>query len=220
MEARISPMDDLLKGDKFNILKGSGVLSRLWRLTLLELKVGPLRWHSNLEDYIDKCRELYPDENYSNAVGNLGKALAKETITWDVLCKGISILRLNEPSMVLKLQRGGEVKTVKTDIKFTPDGTKCGITLKTLWSNIIKAYPEIGTNWNELCQEYVEKVNANKEDKNDSLRSNLTSKLKTKSITWANFVRGLQVAKFDAITVSLKFKTYTGDKSIELVLTK
>ena len=158
LEARVSPITSVLTDDPKTILRATGILSRLWRLTLGELKLDYVKWINNADDYIARCKKEYKDVDLSNTKGNLGKALARDEVTWDVFCKGLSLLKLKNPRLSLLLKHGDIGKTIVIDIPFTCNEDR-GVLLSKAWKKVKKEFPDKVEDWDKLIGEYGKKQN-------------------------------------------------------------
>lgn len=215
LEARVSPITSVLTDDPKTILRATGILSRLWRLTLGELKLDYVKWINNADDYIARCKKEYKDVDLSNTKGNLGKALARDEVTWDVFCKGLSLLKLKNPRLSLLLKHGDIERTIVIDIPFTCNEDR-GVLLSKAWKKVKKEFPDKAEDWDKLIGEYGKKQKQLGMNLADSLKSNLTNTLKTRSIMWAVFVKGIEVLSFDYIEIKLIFDMTKGSKEITL----
>lgn len=70
------------------------VLSRLFRIILADLKVGPLLWNRLMMRYLNDPRNNIPNnsKDRSSSRGNLSKELRRAKMTWKVFEKGIRFL--------------------------------------------------------------------------------------------------------------------------------
>lgn len=70
------------------------VLSRLFRIILADLKVGPLLWNRLMLRYLNDSRNNIPNnsKDRSSSRGNLSKELRRTIMTWKVFEKGIRFL--------------------------------------------------------------------------------------------------------------------------------
>lgn len=215
LEARKSPITSILTDDPKVILRATGILSRIWRLTLVDLNMNYVKWRNNVDDYIDRCVKEYPNVDLSNTKGNLGKALARDEVTWDVFCKGTSLLKLKKPTLVLTLTLGDVTNEFSLPVPFTCSEDR-GKLLAALWKKIFAAFPEQKEKWEELVMDYSIKQKKLGMNLADSLKSNLTNALKTDSITWVVFTKGIEVLVFDKVVIKLTFKAPRGIKEIVL----
>jgi len=82
----------------------TGVLSRLFRSMLVELRVSPMRFSALLADYVRDKRNKVPDNrrDQSSIMGNLTKELSRPDMTWKVFCKGVRFLQYTRFEICIK----------------------------------------------------------------------------------------------------------------------
>lgn len=214
---RNSPIQDLLKNEIEPILQATSVLSRLWRLTLFDCNINYMRWGSNLDDYVSKCKEIGGKDASSNSKGNLGKALAKDDLSWTVFCKGISILVLKNPKFVVDVALGEKKHSFAIPVPFTAESSRGDLLAKS-WKEVKEEFPDQYGKWDKLITAYGDKQRLYGYNMANSLRSNLTATLKKKDIMWTVFSRGLEVMAFDSITFKLTFEVDNGPKVLKLTV--
>lgn len=85
----------------------SGVLSRLFRLILVELNISPMKFSALLADYVRDKRNRVPDNRHdqSSIKSNLTKELSRPDMTWKVFCKGLKFLQFTKFEICLKCYR-------------------------------------------------------------------------------------------------------------------
>jgi hypothetical protein len=98
----------------------NGVLSRLFRKILWDLKIGPNRFGTLLQDYILNPLNGVPNnkKDQTSARGNLAKEFSKPQMTWKVFMKAMRFLQVWRIEFVVKLHhRGpGEKTTIHSTV--------------------------------------------------------------------------------------------------------
>ena len=98
---------------------GNGVLSRLWRLILLDLRVGPVEFGNMLHEYITNPINGVAGNRKAQIShrGNLTKEFARPQMTWKVFIKGLRFLNILKVRITLELYYSNtRTRTVFTDI--------------------------------------------------------------------------------------------------------
>ena len=74
----------------------NGILARLFRQMLSNLKVDPGKWNSLMYDYVTDPRNAVPmnRKDQTSARGNIAKELFRPQMTWKVFCKGLRLLHI------------------------------------------------------------------------------------------------------------------------------
>lgn len=74
----------------------NGLLSKLFRLFLRDMNIGPSRFGRLMREYINDPRNHVPRnrKDMMSVRGNLGAALSKPQMTWKVFCKGLRFLQI------------------------------------------------------------------------------------------------------------------------------
>ena len=108
-----------------------GILAKLWRVVLFDLKVSDTRFEHLCMNYVANARKNLQDSRVANFFnrGNLRRELAKPTMTWKVLIKGLKVLEFGSMELSVKLtHRSGKVSihsvivdVANADIAYEPD---------------------------------------------------------------------------------------------------
>lgn len=124
-----SAMDKILsdknKGQDSTEASPGGVLARLWRQILFDLRISSLKWHSLIGDYINSLRKkelgnpstqsLDENENRSptniSLRGTLNKEMAGPSLTYKTFLKGLSILGAIKIKMSIEITWANKNKT-------------------------------------------------------------------------------------------------------------
>lgn len=215
MSTETNPVHTLLSGEAGTVMEATGVLSRVWRLTLYDLSIKPMRWDYALDEYCLEAREKLPAKTAANIKGNVGKGLRRDDMSFNILCRGVSILRLTEPKLKISMTENEETKDVFIDVPFTMEENR-GESLMVAWKEITTLYPDKETDWKKLMKAYSANQKKLGKDLRNSLRSNLTSVLKGKQLMWNALHKAIDVCAFDAVTISLEFKLGKNEKSIAI----
>ena len=82
-----------------------GILARLWRIMLDELKVSPNRFESLLTDFITDARRAVPDNRVTLHLtrGNFRRELSNDTMTFKVFVNAMKFLKIAQFKLVLVL---------------------------------------------------------------------------------------------------------------------
>lgn len=86
--------NDILHDPQKGVNTAEGVLARLFRQILYDLRVSPMRWSANMTRYLDDPRNNIPKNSRDRASsrGNLNKALRKPKMTWKVFRQALMFL--------------------------------------------------------------------------------------------------------------------------------
>lgn len=215
MTTETNPVHLLLSGEARVVMEATGILSRIWRLTLTNLAIKPMRWDYALDEYCQEAKDKLPAKAAANIKGNVGKGLRREDMSFNVLCRGVSILKLTEPKLKIKMKEGDVTKEVFIDIPRTMEENRGELLMKG-WKEIVTHFPDKEKNWKKLTKAYSAKQKALGKDLRNSLRSNLTSVLKGKQLMWNALHKAIEVCDFDEVSISLDFKLGKTEKSIAI----
>lgn len=74
----------------------NGVLSRLFRIMLLDLNINAMRWGVLMHSFINDVRNGVPNNkrDQTSIRGNLTKEFARPQMTWKVFCKAMRFLNV------------------------------------------------------------------------------------------------------------------------------
>jgi hypothetical protein len=187
----------MLSSHDKRIKEASGILSRLMRLTWLELAVTPYKWNLLLINYLDKLAEEHSmsQDRVTNERNNLRKGLSDPDMTFEMLTRGMQVLNPKEMFFKVELKYDNEVTVVsKVDmLSEEPDGIGkltrvyrelCG----AMGKDVNNLEPEIDAYLsNSLVREEV------KGRKKGNDKGNLRREIPGDSMTWDVFKKGLRV---------------------------
>ncbi|AXH70761.1 hypothetical protein [Vibrio phage BONAISHI] len=199
----------LMKGDLYQ-LQANCMVAKLWRTILYDLNVSPSIWEERLRDYIEKAEGIIGKTEADRLKGNIPKSLINDHVSFQALCRAVTILRFKRVIFTVHTFRGEEHKHNSIVIPETYDGKSGGLYLKTLWVLITQAYPEVTANWSEYVKTYKERVNKEYGGGAVNLGGNITSTLNKDRITWKNFYDGLMIHGFDKIAIEVTLERSAG----------
>lgn len=107
-------VEDLLESQDKGCSEAQGILSRLFRLMLLDFNVNVFKWNRLMNNYLNDPRNRVPrtPKARSSTRGNLSKELRKPKMTWSNFEKGIKFLNPLKAEFTVKLTwRTGKVTT-------------------------------------------------------------------------------------------------------------
>ena len=82
-----------------------GILSRLWRLVMSDLKISPMKFNELITSYL---RVIHPGDNHvsaNNARGSYNKKLAGKELSWKTFLEGLRIMGAYKVEISLKLTK-------------------------------------------------------------------------------------------------------------------
>ena len=87
-------LNKILNSSDKGVEESSGVLTRLFRQILADMRIGPLAWDSLMNQYLVDPRNGIPDngKDRSTERGNLNKKLRSRAMTWKGFEKGLRFL--------------------------------------------------------------------------------------------------------------------------------
>lgn len=96
----------------------NGILSRLFRQILLDLNIGPARFASLLQDYINDVRNCIPDnrKDRTSSRGNMTKEFSRPQMTWRVFCKALRFLQIKKIEFVIKAHHANGKATLHSTV--------------------------------------------------------------------------------------------------------
>ncbi|QAX96138.1 hypothetical protein [Vibrio phage vB_VmeM-Yong XC32] len=196
----------LMENDVSLISNVNCVLSRLWRLSLYNLDVRAPIWEALFQNYIYDLNMAIGKSKATNLKGNIPKDLAKDKMTWERFCQGLSVFNFEDVRFSMELTENGETKRVSINIPIIHEQNP-GEILRVLWDLIHKEYPEkIGEDWPKLQKAYERKFKEETGKVPEWLKSNLKRALVRDSMMWNMFYRGLMVCAFDNIKMEVALK--------------
>lgn len=179
------------------IREASGILSRLYRLTLLELAITPYKWNLFLINYLDKLAEeqSLSQDRVTNERNNLRKGLSDPDMTFEMLTRGLQVLNPKEMHFTVTLLYPDDVKLNTTiDMQSVEEGGLGKLTVvyrrlcDMLGKDVNRLEPEIDAYLsNTLVREEV------KGRKKGNDKGNLRRELPGDVMTWDVFKKGLRV---------------------------
>lgn len=120
-----APRKDILRmDDKGASLAGNNV-ARLWRLTLMTLRITPDKYNKLMDAYLTNAANGIPQNprDISTEKGNLDKALLDERMTWASMEKGLRMLDLQKADFCLNVTtQTGHTYVVTLPIQTTAGG--------------------------------------------------------------------------------------------------
>lgn len=205
----------LLSAPDKRIREATGLLSRLYRLTLLELSLTPYKWGFLLDKRLDRfANETEATHDMiSNERSNLRKGLNEPDMTYPMFCRGIDILDAISATFYVKMQWFGEegVPTIvqkefviggKRDKPELGDLTYLfRAILESLGKDVENLGPDIDK---YLSNPLVRSEIKGKKRGND--KGNLRRELKVDDITWHVFRKGLLVLQPDITEIGIKLR--------------
>lgn len=83
----------------------NGVLSKLFRMIMIELNVGGMRWGTLMHEFVKDARNGVPDNrrDQTSIRGNLTKEFARPQMTWKVFMKAMRFLQVRNLKITLEI---------------------------------------------------------------------------------------------------------------------
>ncbi len=137
----------------------NGILARLFRKILFNLRVGGKEWSSLMFDYLNDPKNMLPNnrKDQTSIRGNIAKEISRPQMTWKVFCKGLRILQVAEFELKIVItRRNGETSEHGAFVKLGP--TQAEIEVTALPSELegtdfaVKRMIKEPTNENQLSQ--------------------------------------------------------------------
>lgn len=179
------------------IREASGILSRLYRLALLELAITPYKWNLLLINYLDKleAEQSLTQDRITNERNNLRKGLSDNDMTFEMLTRGLTVLNPKEMHFTVTLLYENDVRLVTTIDMTSPEEEGLGkLTVvyrrlcELLGKDVNNLEPEIDAYLsNTLVREEV------KGRKKGNDKGNLRREIPGEAMTWDVFKKGLRV---------------------------
>lgn len=172
-----------------------GILARLWRVILSDLKVSPNRFEILLTDFITAARKT-PMENRVTlhlTRGNLRRELGKDTMTFNVFANAMRFLKFKSFKLVLVLRHAtGRHTTHSIDVDLQKIKIKeAGATLSALRERILADLNISENRFELLLSQYIaqaKKVAGSKEPRHTT-RSGWRRELEKETMSFKTFVR-------------------------------
>ena len=205
----------LLSAPDKRIREATGLLSRLYRLTLLELSLTPYRWGFLLDKRLDRfaTETEATHDMISNERSNLRKGLNEPDMTYPMFCRGVDILDAKEAIFYVKLRWTDEDgvclwATKEIVIGGKRDQPELGdltYLFRGLLGPLGKDVDNLGPDIDKyLSNPLVRSEIKGKKRGND--KGNLRRELKVDDITWHVFRKGLLVLGPDITELGIKLR--------------
>lgn len=200
------------------IREASGILSRLYRLVLLERNITPYKWNMLLTSYLDRMAEQpgMSQDTITNERNNLRKGLSEPNMTFGMLTRGLAILNPRRMIFEVELAFEGDV-TLKSNLDMlSPEKEGLG-KLSELYRNILAI---LGKDVNHLEKEinaYLSNTLVREEvsgRKRGNDKGNLRRELPGENITWEVFKKGLRVLAPISTIVRVKLKWNRNNETV------
>lgn len=114
-----------------SIVKARGPLSRLYRIILADLKIGPMVWDRLMERYLDDPNNHIPKSGKQRSTerGNLSKQLTSDPMSIKGFLKGMKFLGATRLKITVEITRrketsvhSVELEMASADVQDTLDG--------------------------------------------------------------------------------------------------
>lgn len=109
-DENLTPEEILAQYDK-GIGRTTGVLAKLWRLILSDLKIGPMAYEQLMQKYLRRKRNTTttPTKRISDK-GNINKNVFKDNITLDLFLKAMDVIGVTNIKFTVEIEREGHEK--------------------------------------------------------------------------------------------------------------
>lgn len=175
----------------------SGLLSRLWRITLGQLEITPVKWNTLLVTYLDGIinEQVMSQDRITNERNNLRKGLAEPDMTFEMLTRGLTILNPRAMTFEVELLFEDRATVFGSIDMLGPDIDGLG-KLTYLYRNLLSVMGKDIANLEKEIDIYLSNTLVREEVKgrqrgND--KGNLRRELPGDNITWEVFKKGLRV---------------------------
>lgn len=205
-------INSMLSAPDKRIREASGLLSRLYRVALMELSITPYRWNFLLGCYLDKIskeREVTHAE-ITNERNNLRKGLNEPDMTFPMFVRGAEVLAPVSArfGVILEFDDGKVVKSDVPMLEELPEEFKHLGKLSYLFRNICLALGKDVNNLNPeidayLSNELVRQTTQGRKRGND--KGNLRRELPGDNITWEVLKKGLRILAPVKTTIHVDF---------------
>lgn len=199
----------LLRNDDKDLPLAKNMPAAFFRTILADLNITPQKWDAAMRRYLNDPK-YGPDmssNKRSSERSNLNRALAKPTLTWKTLRRGIDILNPKTVSFELNLVWDKNIQLPHRPpeyLEYTPN--RQFDDLKRLYQDILVEIGFTPKIWNRLIDRYLnrrQRLQKNPVDRSTE-RGNLNkSLLDTPSFTWNNLMKGLAVVGAERGTMAI-----------------
>ena len=90
------------------IYKTDNILARIWRIVIFKANITGQSWHNQLSQWQSKLNKEVTSKKKASIKGNITRALAESTVSWDTLMKGFTILGFTKMDMHITLHKRGK----------------------------------------------------------------------------------------------------------------
>lgn len=96
----------------------NGVLSRLFRLLMIDMKIDAMRWGSLMNAYIKDARNDIPNNrrDQTSIRGNLTKEFARPQMTWKVFMKAMRFLQVSNVKITIEVTHSSRPNPTLTSV--------------------------------------------------------------------------------------------------------
>ena len=101
------------------IHKTDNLLARIWRIVIYKANVTGQSWHNQLSHWQSKLNKEVTSKKKASIKGNITRALAEPTVSWDTLMKGFTILGFTKMEMNIKLHKRNKIIEIPLIIDLT-----------------------------------------------------------------------------------------------------
>lgn len=205
----------MLSAHDKRVREATGLLSRLYRLALMELSITPYRWNFLL----DKRLERFAKENevthdmISNERSNLRKGLNEPDMTYPMFCRGIDFLDAVETHFYVTLTWENAEGVLQTVHKSVPIGggreKEDQGDLTYLYREVLAELGKDVDNLNPDIDRYLSNPLMRSEikgKKRGNDKGNLRRELKVNDITFDVFKKGLRILFPSTTEIGVKFR--------------
>jgi hypothetical protein len=207
---RGSDISILLASHDKRIREASGLLSRLYRLTLLELSITPYKWNLLLTNYLDNLAhtQSLSQDKITNERNNLRKGLSEPDMTFEMLARGLKVLNPKEIHFDVELMFPQNVTLTTTINMISPQNGEQG-KLTEMYSNILAMLGKDVNNLEPEIDAYLsnplirEDIKGRKKG-ND--KGNLRRELPGMAMTFDVFKKGLRILAPDEVTMTIRLR--------------
>lgn len=189
----------LLRSDDKDLPLAKNMPAAFFRKIVADLNVTPQKWDAAMRRYLNdpKIHAHLSTGRKSSERSNWNRALAKPTMTWKTLRRGIDILGPQQVTLELSLVWDSRIQLPHkppTFIEYTPNRQYDD--LKRLYQDILVDIGFTPKIWNRLIDRYLnrkQRLLSNPVDRSTERGNINKSLLDTPSFTWGNLMKGLAV---------------------------
>lgn len=201
---RGTDINTLLASHDKRYKEASGILSRLYRIILMQRQITPYKWNMLLTNYLDHLTELHnlSQDKITNERNNLRKGLNDPDMTFGMLTRGLAILNPKAMEFEVELLFADESNPEQIERSviecidmLSEDDIELG-KLSSLYRKLLTALGKDVHNLDKEIDEYLSN-DLLREDtrgrKRGNDKGNLRRELPGADITWEVFKKGLRV---------------------------